>query len=322
MTYPLISVIIPVYNAEKYLEKCVRSITNQTYENLEIILVDDGSTDNCPSICDALSKEDKRIKVIHKTNGGAGSARRAGISCATGEYIGFVDSDDFIKEDMYEVLYTLLVNNDSQIAKIGHIELQFGEQVPLTDHDEPSLIVSDQEEMILRYMHEGNWDKLYKRDLFNGLPDLPDLRYREDNLLNFFLFKNAKKMVESSQKEYFFVRHSDSITSGCINYSMIDDSLKYYDYIENFIDKDSQIFKKYIYNRVLGDLFCLNSIIRNNKCRDRYKLLRTDILKYRNLIFKQDLHFEMKHKAGILLLIICPKIYDLSVLIIKKIRGY
>ena len=96
MSKPLITVIVPVYKVEKYLEKCVKSILNQTYENLEIILVDDGSPDNCGNMCDELAKQDSRIRVIHKSNGGLSSARNAGLDVMTGEYVGFVDSDDYI----------------------------------------------------------------------------------------------------------------------------------------------------------------------------------------------------------------------------------
>lgn len=102
MNTSLISIIVPVYNVEKYLDECVRSIMNQTYQNLEIILIDDGSTDRSPEMCDAFAREDARIKVVHKQNGGASSARNLGLDIATGEYYGFVDSDDYIMPDMYE----------------------------------------------------------------------------------------------------------------------------------------------------------------------------------------------------------------------------
>lgn len=112
MSDPLISVIIPVYRVEKYLDECVRSVVDQTYTNLEIILVDDGSPDNCPQMCDEWAKKDKRIKVIHKENGGASTARNAALDIAKGEYIGFVDSDDFIEKGMYEaLLYSMQKGN-------------------------------------------------------------------------------------------------------------------------------------------------------------------------------------------------------------------
>ena len=119
MDKPLITVIVPVYKVEAYLRRCVDSIVNQTYKNLEIILVDDGSPDNCGKICDALAKEDARIKVIHKENGGLSSARNAGLDVMNGEYVGFVDSDDWIDADMYEQLYSLLEKSKAQIAACG-----------------------------------------------------------------------------------------------------------------------------------------------------------------------------------------------------------
>ena len=112
----LISVIVPVYKVEQYLEKCVNSISVQTYSNLEIILVDDGSPDKCGDICDSLAKKDNRIKVIHKPNGGLSSARNAGIDIASGQYIGFVDSDDSIEPYMYEKLLGLIKHDGTKLA--------------------------------------------------------------------------------------------------------------------------------------------------------------------------------------------------------------
>lgn len=119
MESKLISVIVPVYNVEKYLSKCIDSILAQTYKNLEIILVDDGSPDNCPKICDEYAKKDNRIKVIHKENGGLSAARNVALDIAKGEYIGFVDSDDFIAEDMYEVLYNLAEKYNAEISSVS-----------------------------------------------------------------------------------------------------------------------------------------------------------------------------------------------------------
>lgn len=113
----LISVIVPVYNVEKYLDACVESIVNQTYKNLEIILVDDGSPDNCPAMCDAWAERDSRIRVLHKKNGGLSDARNAGMRICKGDYIGFIDSDDFIAAGMYEKLHDLLIENDADVAQ-------------------------------------------------------------------------------------------------------------------------------------------------------------------------------------------------------------
>lgn len=114
---PTISVIVPVYKVEAYLDACVESIVNQTYKDLEIILVDDGSPDNCPAMCDAWAKKDSRIKVIHKKNGGLSDARNTGMAIATGEYIGFVDSDDIINSKMYELLFSTIKKTKSDIVQ-------------------------------------------------------------------------------------------------------------------------------------------------------------------------------------------------------------
>ena len=113
----LVSIIVPVYNVEQYLEKCVNSIINQSYKNLEIILVDDGATDNSGKICDELAKLDNRIKVYHKENGGLSDARNYGVERATGEYIGFVDSDDYIDPKMYEKLYEAIKKENVDVVE-------------------------------------------------------------------------------------------------------------------------------------------------------------------------------------------------------------
>ena len=113
----LISIIVPVYNVKPYLNRCVDSIIKQTYKNIEILLIDDGSTDGSSELCDKLSDIDSRIKVIHKKNGGLSSARNRGLLEMNGKYVGFVDSDDYIREDMYSVLYHTMINHDADIVK-------------------------------------------------------------------------------------------------------------------------------------------------------------------------------------------------------------
>src|SRR4051794_4889210 len=117
---PKISIVVPVYKVEKYIKRCVDSILAQTYQDFELILVDDGSPDNCGKICDSLAKQDKRIKVIHKENGGLSTARNAGIDVAVGEYIGFVDSDDWVTKDMFEYLLNLIEDNECDISSVSY----------------------------------------------------------------------------------------------------------------------------------------------------------------------------------------------------------
>ena len=117
---PLISIIIPVYNVAPFLSQCIQSVLDQTYTHLEVIIVDDGSTDESPAICDKFAKLDTRIKVIHKKNGGLSDARNAGLDIASGDFIGFVDSDDWIENDMYETLYNLLNKYQADISACAH----------------------------------------------------------------------------------------------------------------------------------------------------------------------------------------------------------
>lgn len=129
MAVPEISIIVPVYNVEKYLDKCVNSILNQTFQDFELILVDDGSPDNCGEMCDDYAARDKRVTVIHQVNGGLSAARNAGIEIAKGRYLGFVDSDDYIAEDMYELLYNNLKNEDADLATVGFLDVYAGKNL-------------------------------------------------------------------------------------------------------------------------------------------------------------------------------------------------
>ena len=187
MDNPKISVIVPVYKVEKYLDRCVESIVNQTYKNLEIILVDDGSPDNCPAICDAWANKDERIKVIHKENGGVSSARNRGIDAATGDYIGFVDSDDWIEPDMYELLADNAKKYDADISRCGYF-------VDWPDHiaqvgNGGILLYEDIErrcEMLRSYhLVSALWNKIYRRELFEEERLDESLRITEDWQINY-----------------------------------------------------------------------------------------------------------------------------------------
>lgn len=168
-----ISVIIPIYNIEDCLERCVKSVINQTYKDLEIILVDDGSTDKSPEIVDRLALEDSRIKAFHKSNGGSSSARNLGIKNATGEYLGFVDSDDYIESDMYEKLVALVQKRNLKIAQIGRDEVaadgsKLPDVVPCAFEE---TIVQSSEVLKELLLHKGDCSfctKLTKKELFDA----------------------------------------------------------------------------------------------------------------------------------------------------------
>ena len=174
MGQPLISIIVPVYNVEKYLKQCVESILLQTMENIEIILIDDGSPDNCPAVCDEYAEKDKRVKVIHRQNGGYGKACNTGIGSAEGEYLGFVEPDDYIETDMYEKLYNLAVGHDADIVKSSFFEnydtpsykkikkvFWYDKTVP--DFSMPEKVFSIYEHPEFMYFHPSVWSCIYRR---------------------------------------------------------------------------------------------------------------------------------------------------------------
>lgn len=169
---PLISVIVPVYNIIPYLKRCVRSICAQTYGNLEIILVDDGSTDGTGELCDELAAEDSRIRVFHKENSGSSGARNLGISMARGEFIGFIDSDDYIEPDMYETLYNGIVEKGVRCAQIGRDEVdEDGNSLPnICEPPAEAVVCSSREFLKELLMHRGDCSfctKLIAREIFD-----------------------------------------------------------------------------------------------------------------------------------------------------------
>ena len=215
---PLISIIIPVYQVEKYLDKCIVSVVNQTYTNLEIILVDDGSLDNCPAICDAWKERDSRITVIHQQNGGLSVARNEGLKIATGEFIGFVDSDDWIEPNMYETLLMALLETEADIA-VGGIK-GFTEDLKTKAYTQPKTterkLYSAEEALkrlllLKRFFSSGVWNKLYRRLVISDI-EFPEGRLHEDVLWSAQVIGNAKNVVCINQICYHYLHRLDSIS--------------------------------------------------------------------------------------------------------------
>lgn len=205
----LISIIVPVYNVEKYLDRCMQSILQQTYQRLEIILVDDGSTDSSAQKCDSYARRDSRVTVIHKQNGGLSDARNAGLEAASGAYIGYVDSDDWIEPDMYERMYRACVENDAQLAVCRY----FNEYRDRTESGGSGSVVSLSREELLKIYIEGDdayviynsvWSKLFKRDLVEGMV-FPKGRNSEDIMYTTRAFCRAHKAVYLDSSFYHYV---------------------------------------------------------------------------------------------------------------------
>lgn len=216
MTNELISIIVPVYKVENYLERCVDSILSQTYTNLEIILVDDGSPDNCGIMCDKYAAKDERIKVLHLDNGGLSRARNRGLDIASGKFIGFVDSDDYIDKNMYATLYNAIHEYDVDIAATGIIrEYENGELKSVIRTPSKLAVYSDEETLreILRfrYVSSSVWSKLYKRSCWEKIR-FPEGEINEDAKLIFELH-DGKKFVHIAQPMYHYIIRNNSITA-------------------------------------------------------------------------------------------------------------
>lgn len=224
-----ISVIVPIYNVEKYLGKCIDSVLKQTFYNYELILVDDGSYDNSPQICDGYAAKDKRIKVIHIPNCGVAAARNVGLDNAKGKYISFVDSDDFIEETMLEDMFSLIKNNDYELVMcnfgIYHedIDIIRTEAFPIED------TVLDQKELYEKlYAKKGwsyvvLWNKLYKKEIFDNIR-FPVGKIHEDEYMIHHIFEMVNKAV-TTKRVYYNYRYrctSDSIMTKKYNIQRLD----------------------------------------------------------------------------------------------------
>lgn len=230
----LISIIIPVYNVCEYLEKCLDSVINQTYNNLEIILVDDGSSDGSEKICDEYAMKDKRVKVIHKENGGVASARNEGVKHSAGAYIGWIDSDDFACSNMFERLYELAQENDADIVICDNYINEINE-------DGSKLEVYTMKakdimpDVLLDKITSHLWNKLFKRELFNDIL-FPDISVAEDVAVMHKIFEKANNVTFTKEKLYlYFRRRSNNLTN---NYKLM---------AENRICRAEQFIERSVY---------------------------------------------------------------------------
>ncbi|MGB3145043.1 MAG: glycosyltransferase family 2 protein [Maribacter sp.] len=225
-----ISVIVPIFRIEKYLPKCIESLLNQSFSDFELILVDDGSPDNCPQICDDYAKKDTRIKVIHKVNGGLVSARKEGLKNANGTYVTFVDGDDWVDKFYLDILFNLAVANDADLVVTGHFR-EFDGKIETI---KPKMVgVYSEEELksliLPNAIYNGDfcehgistyvWNKLFKRELLSTvLFDVPDeIVMGEDAAITFSYLTISKSLVISSIPLYYYRQRHDSIVKSVEN---------------------------------------------------------------------------------------------------------
>ena len=209
----LISVIVPVYKVEKYLHKCVESILNQKYTEIEIILVDDGSPDGCGAICDEYAKKDSRVKVIHKKNGGLSDARNAGLDISRGKYIAFIDSDDYVAPEFLDALYTALVSADADMSVAGILRVDERGVALQQYHEKPKLeekVLSGTTYMNEMYTFVQVTHKLYKAEIWKDLR-FPYAKLHEDEFVLHYVCERCKKISVIADELYFYLCRPDSI---------------------------------------------------------------------------------------------------------------
>lgn len=320
----LISIIVPVYNVEKYLKKCVYSILNQSYKNLEVILVNDGSTDNSGKICDELSREDSRIKVYHKDNGGLSDARNYGVAKANGEYVGFVDSDDYIDQYMYENLYKAIRKYNTQIAECGITRVYKNNKLrPHYDGEEYSLVV-DREGYLKEYLENRKVYgaavcKLLSIDLAKVLK-FPDGRVYEDVFYTLELLKKVDKYTLISGNYYYYYIRGNSITTKTFS-SRDMDYIEIIDKIGEYtLNNYSKLKEKLFIRQGFAYLSIFNQIIQLNDYRQipEYSILIGKLKNIRsNIIFNKLAPKSLK--IAIILLNINEGLYKK---VLKKYKKY
>ncbi len=293
MDKPLISVIIPVYKTEKYLQKCVDSVRSSDYENLQIILVDDGSPDNCPLMCDNIAKTDERITVIHKENGGLSSARNAALDIMKGQYVTFIDSDDIIKSDMISSMYDIAYKEECDIVKIGMVLTEDEKEKGISESE--YMIVSEKEALGRIYTDPPSivtiCGKLYKSSLFDK-ERFPEGIINEDEYLTPRLFHKCEKIALCEKTGYLYMqRPGDSIMRS-------DFSLKKMD-ILNIVEDRTKLFESWGYQDLAKlserdnfvHLLILRGKTKNTKYKEQYELITKKInsIKFSSLSFGQKL---------------------------------
>ena len=294
----LITVIVPIYKVEAYMSKCVDSIINQTYSDIEIILVDDGSPDNCPKLCDDYRSRDKRIKVVHKENGGLSDARNTGIKYAKGKYIMFIDGDDYIKPDMLEVMHKVIVHDASDMV-ICNYEL-VGEDGKVTVSERHSIyephnkkIVIDEKIFWDNYYEYDYlyyvvaWNKLYDRKIFDNIAYKKGAVH-EDEIILHRIVRKCNKISCIPQKLYMYVQRENSIMHSKVskkNMYCIDEIICRIKYLynkgfDNHLDKHFNvcviILEKYYMDNGINDKVYKEYLL-------KIKKISKEIMNYRNI---------------------------------------
>ncbi|MBR5496893.1 MAG: glycosyltransferase [Clostridia bacterium] len=321
----LVTIIIPVYNVEKYLKSCVESLTKQTHKDIEIILVDDGSPDNSGILCDTLAETDSRIVVIHKENGGVSSARNAALDIMKGDFVTFVDGDDYVDEDFISCMYNAITKNNADIATCGHYRVEFDGTLKsiytLSDNAEDIICKTGIESLTDMFYGEtcsaSSGSKLYKRCFFDNLR-FPDYVMGEDTYVVYHAFSEAEKIAHTNKPLYYYVQHESSVTNKKANY------IKFYDYVrlyDHILEVDKNLTNKTYFNslanRLIENNFWVYMKLRNepDKYNDEKQHIMDNIKTFRKYVITNK-KSEFRVKAACILSYFGPKmikfIYDIQ----------
>lgn len=283
---PLISIIVPCYKVEKYLSKCIESVIAQTYQNLEIILVDDGSPDNCGKICDEYADKDSRIKVIHKPNGGLSDARNVALDVAKGDYITFIDSDDTVSADHVETLYRLVEKYQCKLS-VGQWQM-YKEGTPLIvkQSKKKEILYNSPKEAVTAMYYQEEFDnaacvKLYHRSIFDGIRFPKGLVFEDDYTVYRLLFK-SDKVAYSNHITYHYLLRADSIEGVAFSNKKMNSALAVFKSMEEeHFDLISQVLPAYR-SRYLS--FCMHLIMKAPTDFEKIDELWKRVKKYRRYV--------------------------------------
>lgn len=320
----LISVIVPVYNIEKYIGKTLDSILAQTHSNLEIIVVDDGSTDHTPQIVDFYAEKDARIKVIHKENSGVSDTRNRGIEASKGDYIGFVDGDDWIEPQMYEHLLKNAVENQADISHCGFQMVYPSRTVQYYNTGEKRLQTGKEGVIDLlsnNKVEPSIANKLYKKEVVSGLKMDTDLKINEDLLYNIWAFDHAGKAVFEDIPLYHYILRKNSAATSGLSVHRLMDSVTAAGRILSFYQGDSEVFpyamRKYISVNIASyHLFLAD---RSKKFKEQAKVLRNNLRSAKKQAGKIPLTRKIKLELNGILYI--PLIYRLVSRAMRTLSG-
>ena len=302
----LISIIVPCYNVEKYLQKCVDSILNQTYRNIEVILVDDGSTDSTPQMCDEFLEKDERVKVIHKANGGLSDARNVAIDCFKGEYVTFIDSDDYVALDFVETLFGLIAKYNADMSVMWANMFYEGTEPieDIEDKEEHVIKVFNSDESLIDMFYQKSfdtsaWGKLYHKGMFQDGIRYPKGWIYEDLPTTYRFMQKAKKVVFTDKKGYYYLLRNNSIEGAPFNPKKYESCIKIVDQLEQDYPKMTPTVQKALDCRIVSFLFHILLAVPEKEKEMRATLLKGIKSRRRKVLF--DSKARKKARAACLL---------------------